>query len=278
MEVGAELRDLVGDLLSQVDSESDLPSKQTVQDYTKPEGQQAYVDMYLAKYLGLWRFLRAVLPDTGANGIVSIGAGPMFCLLGWFFDRAAQPHHSITAYDPLSWDHIRDLPEWLALRERVLGGAGSLSFGSGIFIPGPFLPPQLAEFTEAKYLPAEQIPMGAEVFVPFVLNHLVGSEQSVADPEPIVTWLNRVRERASRVIVVDIPIRDYKPPFWSWFGPMIKARNEPKNLWFNDGCRDFVPAFEDEDHGRRRCGVKYPQFATAVCMIGDSTGWWFHHS
>lgn len=59
----------------------------TIAYYLKHEIQASYSVMYFAKSVGLWWGVRDMLGVDDDSAVVSIGAGPLFCVMGWFFGR-----------------------------------------------------------------------------------------------------------------------------------------------------------------------------------------------
>ena len=124
------------------------------------------------------------------------------------------------------------------------------------------------------FLPPEQIPEGAHVLMPFVLNHLVGRNAPLQGQEGLWRWLEAARSRASGIVIADIPA-DEGGSLWPSVQGGLGIAEQPTTARFPDHVQPFASAFEDAEQGRRRCAIKYPKFAKATCLVGDSRGWRF---
>lgn len=259
--------------------EHDLGSIQTVNDYAIPRNQRKYVHMYLAKSMGCWRHVRKALAGVDDGPVLSVGAGPGLCLLGWFFDRAPT-RHEVLGMDVLDWAGVHATPEFVRMRDDILGPLSTLDFRGSRFFPATPAP-QLAHSTGLRPIAPSQLPEGATVLLPWVLNHLLGASSPHPNPGEVGAWLRAVRQRARRVILVDMP---YRPPgrsdstdgFWTALTTMLGMAAPTANTCpvfsFNPEAAEFAGCYGDGD-GDRRSGVKYPQFCQATGLIGDTSGW-----
>ncbi|MES2643866.1 MAG: hypothetical protein V4850_30540 [Myxococcota bacterium] len=257
-------------------SPGDLSTWQVVEGYVSAENQWKYVHMYFAKSVACWRYIREAVAPVQDGPVVSIGAGPGLCLLGWFFDRPPAATWPIHAHDVLAWDAVRADPAHVAVLAHVLAPA-VMDFHAGRYFPAT-LPPQAATCVGAPIAP-EQIPRGATVLLPFVLNHLFGSAPH-PNPADINAWFRAVCSRAQRVVIVDM---DYRPEssgpksthvFWSNLlaGLGLPLQAPCPVFAFNAKAAEFAACY-DEVNGRRRTGIQYPQFCRATGIVGDAGVW-----
>jgi hypothetical protein len=256
----------------------DLDSWQVVNDYTDPVKQRKYVHMYFAKSVGCWRHLRQVLAPEPDGPVVSIGAGPCLCILGWFFDRPPAAGQDVIGVDVLGWEEVRNDATHAALVRDVVGDAG-IAYHPNRFFPRTH-PPQICGL-DAEAIAPDQIPPGATVLLPWVMNHVLGAQPHPKRAE-VGLWLQAVRTRARRVVVVDL---DYKPvgtqksthDFWATLTDSLGlARPDPEEgcpvFRFNSRAAEFSTCY-DAANAARRTGVRYPHFCRATGLVGDAAGW-----
>jgi len=261
------------------DHPGDIDGWQVVNDYTNGVNQRKYIHMYFAKSVGCWRYLRAHTSPLQDGHVVSIGAGPCLCLLGWFFDTPPSPTFRVLGADVLSWEEIHGDASFNALRADVLGNV-NFTYHSGRFFP-PTQPPQTDGLHGLEPIGPEHIPEGATVLLPFVMNHILGTRPH-PEPQDVGAWLEAVRARASRVVLVDMQYvpegaRGSTHGFWTTllgilgFGPPTRPAGCPV-FAFNAPSAEFADCY-DADNGQRRSGIRYPHFCTATGLVGDAQGW-----
>lgn len=253
----------------------DIPSwRQTVDTYQTPAGQRKYVHMYFAKSVACWRDLRRRLLAPNDGTVISIGAGPCLCLVGWFWDTAPGDGQIITAVDVLDWQHVRGLSSHSAMIASVLGDPNALSFLSGRYFPNGPQPPQTNCVAALTPLKPSEIEEGSTVLVPFVLNHVVGQHNPVCNHEAVYTWLESVRLRAKRVLIIDMQADDTTQPFWAGIQAGLNAHNHPTCLEAKH-ISEFSGAYSPT------AGDRWPSRRTSYHMrrytavTGDGTGWKF---
>lgn len=256
----------------EIDSQDNLVST-----YLRADKQYAYCVMYFAKYVGCWAALREAVDarfEERSPDVVSLGAGPLFCLLGWQFERP--PAGLIRAIDVLDWRAIRGLVSHRALCEDVLGTA--LDYREGVFFPDE-RPPQCSTIRARGALDlATGVPEDATVLLPMVLNHLVGAgaPMSVA---PLASWLRELEQRAGRIVIADMPAPE-APDFWSRLRQAIPTLGDPPAPFGFEASsarfeRCYPPAeFGRGPEGRRRTGLRAPQFCrVTACVFDRASGW-----
>src|SRR5688572_6132325 len=64
-----------------------VQSLETMDQYVGPGGQLKYVHQRFPTRMTIWRSLRRRLGSSLVGPVVSLGAGPCHCLLGWFWDQ-----------------------------------------------------------------------------------------------------------------------------------------------------------------------------------------------
>jgi hypothetical protein len=80
---------------------------------------------------------RAPRPPSIAP-LVSIGAGPQLCLLGWCIEGVWRGRK--LEYEPLDWSAVRGDPNWQA---AVAAVCGPVEYYPGVYIPAESVPGQL---------------------------------------------------------------------------------------------------------------------------------------
>lgn len=251
---------------------NDIASKDnTVSTYSKRANRDKYCIMYAAKYIGAWRAVRAKLGDE-ERGVASIGAGPCFCIGGWFFDHPPARDQSIEAFDILKWKSVRGRETWKALFHDILGR--EFDYNAPFALPdGGLLPPQCSGYSGdgVSLLEPEQF-ADRVVLLPMLLNHLLG-EDSPADEHAVLAWLTRLRELAARVVILDMVARD-APRLWASIGKLAPTE-APQIFRFSSWSIPFADAYGDEEYTfaperRRRTGLLSKRFTTATVLVLDA--------
>ncbi|MCA9696777.1 MAG: hypothetical protein KC431_04555 [Myxococcales bacterium] len=255
----------------------DLSSKgNVVRNYTSPATQVAYSVMYFAKHVGCWSALRELLNDS-ASTVYSIGAGPLFCLMGWYFDRPPSEGDKIYGLDFLDWAHVRGLGSHQALLADVLDGAKP-ELPTGLYFPDE-LPPQChVGVGQNRAINAERICEGSTVLFPMVLNHLLGGADPVADTNSLFAWFRRLQQRAGRIVIVDMEATKV-PELWQRLEPLT-ALSGPPLFQFRAHSKRLSPCYGNHEisgrppESERRTGIRYPQFCqVTACTFERSRGW-----
>lgn len=257
----------------------DLPSRaNVVEQYLPPSGQAKYSIMYFAKSVGCWWAIRDLVSVQRCRQVVSIGAGPMFCLMGWYFAQPPTAGDQIYALEYLDWAHVRGFPSHLDLVKDILG-AVPCDYREGRYIPPGSLPPQCARapIQLSKPVSTSSFSRDATVLVPMLLNHLVGSEDPLQTTRDLVVWFGDLAARVERIIIVDI--EGYKAPdLWRQL-EAFTGLTDPPVLSFADRSRLFAPCypgttFRFGPESSRRTGIRSPQFCeVTACMFERGRGW-----
>ena len=253
--------------------ELDLGSySNTVAVYDDPECQLVYTNMYLAKHLGCWRWLRSRLGANDATSVVSIGAGPHLCLWGWFADQPPMAGQTVHAVDALPWNAILGLPEHAAVATALFGDPGTVRVHRA-YIPPGVRPAQLQALEGLQALAATAIPEGAVVLLPFLLNHLVGATGPLADTTPLIHWLEAVRARARAIIIVDLPASraaNFWPAIYARLG-LAPATATP-TFTFREYSLPFGECYPERYNWRWRRTSDL--MTTASGLVGTRERWW----
>jgi hypothetical protein len=181
-----------------------------------PAGQKAYVEAYLPKQVGCWRYVRAQLcPKPLAAPTVSIGAGPRLCLWGWSFDYPPTPH-DIVAVDVLDWGAVTRMPEFLEAEEDVLGGNKPI-IHEGRYFPEDFVPPQCSQLPSITPFQTSSISQPSWLLFPFFFGHLLDRDGKITDPQ-MGQLGQRLRDlvAAGNVVVVVDKAGGTKGTDWFW--------------------------------------------------------------
>jgi hypothetical protein len=195
--------------------------------------------------------------------------------MGWFWDTPPRDQ-DVVALDLAPWDGVRTLTEWYPLIQEVLRGVRSGAYDCPRFFPAA-LPPQgnLTALGNPRAIDPAEIPEGATVLLPMVMNHLVGGVDPHPRPDLVFSWLRDVAARTRRVIIVDMP-HDRTPGFWAtlWSGLGYLVPPTSRTFQFATDAAEFSVAYPNND-GPRRTGILYPQFCTLSAAMHDrSTGRW----
>lgn len=252
-----------------------LPYAQHVKDYATQDAQRRYVHMYAAKHLGAWMALREQLRGWNQGPLYSVGAGPLLCLLGWALER---PWTGPTmAVEPLDWSCIYDDPNWAAARAQLLG---EVHHWNGVFVPGPALPAQLSVLNSQgrafQYLPPEQIPEGATVLMPFMLNHLLeNGAVPIWQAEQMAAWLQAAAARGIQIAMMDL--HTDKVDLWPSLTRQMGIDQLARPIWsFAQVTKSLQDLYHFRPVGQFRASVRYPANSQAIVLLHDSErGWRF---
>lgn len=214
---------------------------------------------------------------------MSLGAGPLLCVLGWFFDRGPSLEHVI-AVDVLPWSGVRGLRSHGDLLDEVIGSA-SLEYMDGIFIPHVLTPQCGVVDGRLRPLNLQVIPEGATVLLPMLLNHLLGANgpMSVADLTP---WFRELEQRAGRIVAIDLDSEAKDTgDFWAAVKELFGLRGAPPVVRFVEASTRFEPCYPETTYARvpesrRRTGLMAPQFCKVTgCVFDHERGWrWLERS
>lgn len=213
--------------------EGDLGKHQTVLDYSRdPALMRRYTHMYAGKHVAAWSALRARLGWGGLQDrpLVSLGAGPMLCLAGWLHGHG--PHADVRAIDVLDWSPVTGSVGGEVLQLAV----GSPAVRSGVYAPmgdGP-PPAQLAHLDGIRALRPGDIPPGATVLMPMMLNHLLEEDAVPAQTLMGVRRMFRhLQDRGCRIVVADLQHRK-SSRLWDRLAVSSGAHRPPSTLAFAD--------------------------------------------
>lgn len=262
----ALLADCAAAYPSSASIQDDLGSVQRVETYASREAQLKYTHMYFAKSVGLWRELRRL--SLGSGPVVSIGAGPCLCLLGWFWESAGRPDQEVVAVDALGWEHVRSLPSHSDLLAEVLGN--DFTYLAGRHVPDGPPPPQVLDIGPTMAFAPEEIEPGSTVLMPFLLNHLLGVAAPVPDAPEVFDWIRRVRMRASEVFIVDMP-SDVAQGFWGHAAAGFTTLNSPK-VQVAAGASEFASLYPDRASWRTR-RVRQNMLRYTALLSRDHEAW-----
>lgn len=239
--------------------EQDIQTKDNVvETYADPIMQKKYVHMYFAKYVGCWRAIRKRLPISDQHKLVSIGAGPLLCCVGWHWDGTNFIEGAtVKAYDLLGWHAVRRLPEFTSLWDQVFTGPPQYIYPR--YMPDGIRPPQAAMIRDAEPICVSKIGSGKIVLLPSILNHLVGESRPVSSREQrhVFDWIESVREAGNTVVIADMLHRDNTARFWRRVttGLGAPAGGNDLNLDFAAEARNTAQAYSFGQQGRRRAGL-----------------------
>jgi hypothetical protein len=239
----------------------DLRSDQTITHYREAIAQKKYVHMYFAKQVALWRRVRARIGMTG--DVWSVGAGPMLDLFGFFWDEPAPEDRRIVACDVLPWNHVRELASSRELAAALVPGH---TYRDGVAVPSPARLPQCVdcEGLDLAALPSSDVPNGATVFFPFVLNHVIGRNGTAGEEAraELRTWVRDVLDRGGRVVVADLHL-ERAPEFWRDAQAVFQTQLVAKQYDFGGGIGELGGLYQDEVRNRRT----HPAMAKATVLI-----------
>jgi len=253
------------------DKDEDITSMgNTVETYRLAQFQRKYVHMYAAKSVACWIYLRRVLAVEDGCPIVSIGAGPCTCLIGWFFDRKPETAQVVRAFDVLSWKFIRDLPSHQALMADVLGPDADFVYEPFRYFPAS-LPPQAEVVGSPSPINAADLPDGAVVLLPYVLNHLLGRTSPVVNPGEVLAWLEDVRLGSRLVVIVDMPC-NVTDVVWKALAQGLDIGGSASVIE-SDRITGFQSAYSERANWPWRRTSHHMNASTV--LVGDYTGWRF---
>lgn len=256
------------------------PFDNTIANYSKPEVQASYSVMYFAKSVGCWRGLRRLTArDETPSHIISIGAGPMFCIMGWFFDQPPKDEQEVSAIDAIPWAGVRGLPSHVDLLTDILGGKKPRYLSGEVFPDGGT--PQASSVGITKHIRAGAVPKGATLFLPMVMNHVLGYQAPLGKKEPLVAWLREIEKRVGRIVLVDMQYEPRTQVFWSDVGEVLGINGPPPTINFREESVRFRRCYRDRQlaEGRRpecdrRTGFAYRQFcAFSGAVFEPQFGW-----
>lgn len=193
-----------------------IRATQEVWSYQEPDPQRFYAHSYAGKYMAMWAGLRSVLSyeDRVREALVSIGSGPLLCLMGWCLESSWQG--KIIECDPLDWSSVRGHPEWQQAASLLCPRTES-PFPHA-FIPGPkvpfqlknLIPPGRAEVTSnLRNVRPSDFPERSVILLPYVVNHLLeGGQLPEERAQELAAWLREAQHRGCRVLIADMPHDD----------------------------------------------------------------------
>ncbi len=255
----------------------------TVWTYSRAECQVSYSIMYFAKYVGCWSAIREAVDHhvrLGPAVVVSLGAGPQFCLMGWYFDRPPRVGDLVLAVDILDWRHVCAMESHRSLLRDVLVEADS-GYIDGVHFPDS-LPSQcqvVAVKSATDPFDLGRIPFGATVLLPMVLNHIVDPDLP-AQVRRFSTWLRLLEGRAGRIVIADLDSSaNDTTNFWREIASMTGLTEHPPVFEFADNSARFAPCYPDTlfeyaPERERRTGIKFPRFCrVSGCVFDRGRGW-----
>lgn len=242
--------------------------------YLDPEAQKKYVHMYFASYVSCWRELRKELsPGRTHEPVVSLGAGPCLCLMGWFYDFAPFDDQVVVAVDALDWLPIRRLDSFQNLMLNILKPKPQWRYLKNRYFPAT-IPPQVTDvqISRLPLSPVEinDIPDAATVLFPYVLNHVTGKYRPTRELDSLVDWLEQVRKRAARTVIVDMR-SDRATEFWMQLQRLLGIKGQPSVRTANPEY--FRTCYERRANWPNRRTSEYMKMDTAV--LGTANGWTF---
>jgi hypothetical protein len=247
-------------------SPPDLDTVQTVTDYTSHDVQKKYTHMYFAKYVGLWRAIRRGYTEPKRR-LVSLGAGPGLCALGWLWDDAHAVQWDVELVDVLDWQGVNGLPQADALWLDVAGHQPTRR--SGIHIPPSDIPEQV-QTAGLRTTPIGPV-RDAVVLLPFILNHCLGAVDSMnpGAAARLFSWLKALAA-SNTVVIADLPFVAKTQSFWEAMRLNLSASGAPNDFSFAADVTPLQGCYSSQ--GGRRVS---PSMLRAVVMVGRSTGWKF---
>ncbi len=255
--------------------ENDIPSTaNTIDTYADTVNQKKYVHMYFAKYVGCWRAIRKKVQTTQPHNLVSIGAGPLLCAMGWLWDGATRNDRTtVRAYDVLDWKGVRGLPTFDALWKKLVQKPAD--YEARRFFPEKVRPPQTQNVGNLRSIPVAEIGSDNIVLLPFVLNHLVGLDAPVSpiDQEHVFRWIENVRRAHNKVVIADMEHKNSTADFWQRVTSGLEAPDGTyqDSLVFTAETNDIAQAYSPAYQVKRRGGFGRPQ--KAGVLYGDQEGW-----
>jgi hypothetical protein len=181
-----------------------LGQVQRVADYSTAAGQLTYVENYLPKQLGCWRYVRRRLqPQQLEHPTISIGAGPRLCLWGWFFDLPPPTATVTRAIDVLDWSVTRAAP--FAQAEQDVFGGATLRVETGLHFPEDFASPQCMTVPGIKPLLSAMLAEPSWILFPFLFGHMLDKDGKILVPQMALMG-RRIRQLVTdghTLIVVD---------------------------------------------------------------------------
>lgn len=257
-------------LIAKIDTYNppELDPGQRVRHYKTQDGQLAYIRMYSAKHLALWSELRRAIPLDSERPLVSVGAGPLLCVLGWVWEQRWPG--DVLAVDPMEWQTVLDHKLWRkALKAALPQG---VEFQRGYCPPGP-LPQQLREAdVDAPSLESSDVPPGSVVLLPYALNHLLDERGRPSSKlcQALADWTQALMDKGCDIIIADMP----RGKLDCW-GPFIKASGAPNtraNFLYNRASQMIAQQIYPAASARRRGGLS-DYFTTTKVIHGVGDNW-----
>jgi hypothetical protein len=180
----------------------------------------------------------------------------------------------IEAIDILPWLAVRNDASFKALTRHVMDGAKRL-YTSNVYFPPGDPPPQSREIQlgQLSSLVPSSFPQDATVLVPFVLNHLLGFKAPHPVPEDVFDWLEAVRKRVKRVVVVDMQHENSTSGFWEQLSEGLGLDVERHVFEFPTQVREFGDCYSNPVYASRRTGGRSPKMYQASGVLGTAKGW-----
>lgn len=239
--------------------------------------------MYFAKQVGCWRVIRQRLGITDPHSLVSIGAGPLLCVSGWFWDDPTRGAEcALRAYDLLDWNGVMTMPELKTLGVELY--LGTSQYFAGRYIPPGVRPPQSSVVMSAPApISVAEIGGGNVVLLPSILNHLVGGHDPLqqSDQHLLFAWLEDVRRAKNTVVIADMFYRGDTAAFWGRITSGLGAPtgSEAINLKYVAEANDVAQAAYSDSYQQRRRGGFNSVLTTpadhqkAGVLVGTANGW-----
>jgi hypothetical protein len=224
----------------------------------------------------IWRELRRRLGGEQVGPVVSLGSGPCHCLLGWFWDQKPVAGKEVFAFDALPWETVRGHRAWTELIDDVLG-VGTLHYESRVYFPPDRLSSQVFRTAlGARRLNAMEIPPGSTVLVSYVLNHFTEPGQEIGDQRQLWAWLNSLRDRGARVLLVDF---FYDPEFpltsalWSEVRTGLGIQGMPPEVSLEPYALTPFSWCYSEDFEEFRTGSNASRYGVYSGVMSGQDGW-----
>jgi hypothetical protein len=255
---------------------NDIPSKaNTVDTYANHDNQKKYVHMYFAKYVGCWRAIRKRAQVADQHNLVSIGAGPLLCCAGWFWDDATRGGGAtLRAYDILDWKGTIQMAEFSAFWSSIY--TGKMQYLASRYMPDGVRPTQTAKIGGAQPIAVSEIGSGNVLLLPFILNHLVGSSESikVGDQRHVFDWIEGMRRAGNTVVIADMLHRGDTAAFWQRVAAGLGAPpgSGNHNLDFSVEATAIAKAYASGQQNRRAGLI--PDAKKAAVLCGTAAAGW----
>jgi hypothetical protein len=237
-----------------------LGQVQLISQYNNAAEQCLYVESYLPKQVGCWRYIRQkVHPQQLTLPTISIGAGPRLCLWGWFFDVPPPDSTIIRAVDVLDWSVTRSAP-FIQAEWDVFGGA-TVSPETGLYFPEDFVATQCAKLPGINPFISASITTPSWVLFPFVFGHLLDRDGKISLPQMALLG-QRVRKllAADHVLIVVDKAAGTKGADWFWTDLVERSfgYSMPQSIPVFDfaaQAAEFAACYQDPAVGAYRIGT-----------------------